>query len=412
MKKSAPKLSTRRIDLSDLNYKFPEEDPDNIHAFIQTNGTVPSVSKVCGPFIYDEVLEVINSHYDGKQFIQEWEMDDEYYKSSSFRVESAPGEKHIFIKIKKSYVGSDSDYILTGKKKKYKDSKYGWLLTSEVEILYDFQSGKPQELINKINKIALELNNDHNKIGLICQDTDGGLYTKDFPMIKTDFSFDLDLHYGQGFTKFHDITIKRIDESEKGIILFHGDPGTGKTTYIRRLVRDLMRRNKKIIYLPNNIVDLLGTPSFNNFLLDYVEDSLEEGNKKGLLMIIEDAEKVLMKRETNPYGGSGVSNILNSTDGILNDFLNIQILCTFNCNISEIDSAILRKKRAISVKEFGKLSIEDSQRLIDHLNIKHAADEELALSDIYSLQQEEEDKVLFADKNKKTKSMGFGIGKK
>ena len=406
-------LNTRTINLEKVNYKFTEEDPDNIHAFIQQTGKLPSVYKVCGSaYLYNEVIEVIKKHFDDtkQELIQEWELEDEYYRSSSYKACLSNGS-FILLKVKKSYLGNESDYIFPAKKKKYKDSKFGWVLTHEVEILYSFESGKPQELIDKISKIELELNNEHNKIGLICQDSDGTLYTKDFPLMKTDFDFDLDLHYGKGFTNFHDIMTKRIDNSEKGIILFHGTAGSGKTFYIRRLVRDLMRRNKKIIYLPNNIVDLLGTPSFNNFLLEYVEDSVEEGNSKGLLMIIEDAEKVLLKRETNPYGGSGVSNILNSTDGILNDFLSIQILATFNCSIEAIDEAILRKKRAISVKEFGKLSKEDSQNLIDHLKLDYKAEDDMCLADIYSIKQEEEDKVLFAD-NKKNKPMGFGLGKK
>lgn len=402
-------LKPRKIELDKIHYKFPEEDPDNLHSFIQHNGGTPSVFKACGPYLYLEVLHVITEHFKEKKIdlFQEWEMDDDYYKSASFKAEI--DGKYMFFKVKKSYVGNEADYVFKSGKKKFKDAKHGWLLTAEVEIIYDFAAGKPQDLIDKLRKLELEVNNEHNKIGLICQDSDGTLYTKDFPLLKNDFDFDLDLHYGTGFGKFHDLTVKRIDDSEKGIILFHGTPGTGKSFYIRRLIRDLMRRNKKILYMPNNMVDLLGTPSFNNFLLDYVEDAIEEGNRKGLLMIIEDAEKVLLKRESNPYGGSGVSNILNSTDGILNDFLNIQILATFNTNIENIDEAILRKKRAISIKEFGKLGKEDCQKLIDFLKIEYKATEDMSLADIYSIKQEEEDEILLGDKDKKKqKPMGFG----
>lgn len=403
-------LRERTIHLDKIHYKFPEEDSDTIHAFIDANNRLPSLVKVCGPFLYYEVIDIIKTHFEGKEFMQEWEMDDDYYKSCTFK--SYENGSYSFFKVKKSYASNDTDYRIPAKKSKFKDKKYGWLLTAEVEIYFDFKQGKPQDLIDKLKKVELEVNNEHNKIGLICQDTDGGLYTKDFPLLKNDFDFDLELHYGSGFSKFHDITIKRIDDSEKGIILLHGTPGTGKSYYIRRLIRDLMRRNKKILYLPNNIVDLLGTPHFNNFLLDFVDDAIESGNRKGLLMVIEDAEKVLLKREHNPYGSSGVSNILNSTDGILNDFLNIQILATFNTGIENIDEAILRKKRAISVKEFGKLSIEDSQKLIDSLELNYKATEEMCLADIYSIKQEEEDKILLGDKEKnKSKPMGFGTGR-
>lgn len=401
-------LNKRRIDLDKIHYKFPEEDPDIIHSFIQDNGSVPSSYKACGPFIYSEVFENIVEHFKSikEELLQEWELEDEYYRSASFKV--FHNNSYMYIKIKKSYLVSETDYVFSSKKKKYLDSEHGWIISAEVDILYDFTKGKPTELIKKLNKLGLEVNNEHNKIGLICQDSDGSLYTKDFPILKKDYAFDLELHYGTGFQNFHDITVKRIDDSEKGIILLHGTPGTGKSFYIRRLIRDLMRRNKKVLYMPNNMVDLLGTPAFNNFLLEYVEDSIEEGNKKGLLMIIEDAEKVLMKREDNPYGATGVSNILNSTDGILNDFLNVQVLATFNCSIDMIDSAILRKKRAISVKEFNKLTVEESQKLIEHLGLDSKATEDMSLADIYSIKQEEEDRILFADSKKIEKKIGFG----
>jgi len=401
-------LNPRKIDLEKIHYKFPEEDPDNAHSFIQHNGTVPSVIKVCGPFIYEEVLDIIKNYFKlkGEELLQEWELDDDYYRSASFK--AYVNNKYMYIKVKKSYMGDEADYTFPTKKKKLKDAKFGWIITSEVEILFDFTAGKPTELINQLKKVELFANNEHNKIGLICQESDGSLYTKDFPILKNDYAFDLELHYGTGFQNFHDITIKRIDASEKGIILFHGTPGTGKTFYIRRLISDLMRRNKKVLYMPNNMVDLLGTPAFNNFLLEYVEETIEEGNRKGLLMIIEDAEKVLLKREDNPYGSSGVSNILNSTDGILNDFLNVQVLATFNCDIKMIDEAILRKKRAISVREFGKLTVEDSQKLIDSLGLDYKAEDSMCLADIYSIKQEEEDKILFAGQKKNEKKIGFG----
>ena len=40
---------------------------------------------------------------------------------------------------------------------------------------------------------------------------------------------DLDLNYGTDFLKIHELIIKRLNkDKDKGIILLHGDPGTGK----------------------------------------------------------------------------------------------------------------------------------------------------------------------------------------
>lgn len=195
--------------------------------------------------------------------------------------------------------------------------------------------------------------------------------------------------------------------SDNGRYLMHDFIVTHNSFYIKRLCKDLFKVDKKILYLPNNMVDNIGTPSFNNFLLDWADDNIESKTKKGILIIIEDAERVLLKREGNPYGADGVSNILNSTDGILNDFLNIQVLATFNTSLDKIDDAIMRKKRALAIREFKKLTIEESQKLIDHLEADSTATEAMSLADIFSITEEDEDATLFSDKKKDKKGIGF-----
>ena len=55
------------------------------------------------------------------------------------------------------------------------------------------------------------------------------------------------------------------------------------------------------------------------------------------ILILEDAESALQKRD----GRSGaVSNILNLTDGLLSDCLNISIVATFNTETKNIDEAL------------------------------------------------------------------------
>ena len=46
------------------------------------------------------------------------------------------------------------------------------------------------------------------------------------------------------------------------------------------------------------------------------------------VLIIEDAENIIMDRKIN--NNSSVSNLLNISDGLLSDCLNVQIICTFN----------------------------------------------------------------------------------
>lgn len=97
---------------------------------------------------------------------------------------------------------------------------------------------------------------------------------------------------------------------------------------------------------------LLLQPGFISFLL----------TKKDSILVIEDAEKVIMSRNDSGQN-SVVSTILQITDGLFSDFLNIKVVCTFNTDVSRIDKALFRKGRMIAFYEFGELS-EDKARAV------------------------------------------------
>lgn len=147
------------------------------------------------------------------------------------------------------------------------------------------------------------------------------------------------------------------------------------TTYIKYLTNCVT--DKEIIFVPPSMAEVLSEPSIIPFLMDH----------KNSILIIEDAEKVISDRKLN--GSSpGVSNILNLTDGILGDCLNIQIIATFNMEKEKIDEALLRKGRLIAEHKFGKLSVEDSNKLLEHLNKNQTTKEKMTLSDIYNIDEE------------------------
>ena len=100
------------------------------------------------------------------------------------------------------------------------------------------------------------------------------------------------------------------------------------------------------------------------------------------VLIIEDAENILMNREDT--GNSVVSILLNLADGLLSDCLNLQIICTFNTSISNIDEALLRKGRLIAKYEFGKISAEKAQQLSANLGFQTVITEPMTLAEIYN----------------------------
>ena len=98
------------------------------------------------------------------------------------------------------------------------------------------------------------------------------------------------------------------------------------------------------------------------------------------VLIIEDAERIIMDRRA--HGSSAVSALLNISDGLLADFLNVQMICTFNSPLTTVDSALMRKGRLIARYEFGKLSVKKAQRLSDHLGFEALIDRPMTVAEI------------------------------
>ena len=237
-----------------------------------------------------------------------------------------------------------------------------------------------EELGEYFDKCTLTKKPDQPVINLI-ETTQNG-YTMVEHAVDDDFEIkDLDVNYGFGFEKFHNELMQRFNTSTKGLVLFHGTPGTGKTYYIRHLLRKMAERKKVVIYMPPNMVDHLTDPGFMTFLSGEVREWSEDG--KFCVLLIEDAEPLLAKRQEG-VRIQGVTNLLNMTDGLLNDMLNLQIICTFNVDLKKLDSALLREGRLIARKEFKALSVLDANLLAQRLGIKHHFTKRATLGQIYA----------------------------
>lgn len=201
----------------------------------------------------------------------------------------------------------------------------------------------------------------------------GGLHTERVDIVPP--SIDLDLHYNDDFPVVHErLTALLAQPKGKGLILLHGEPGTGKTTYIKYL-SSLVQ--KDMLILPPYMTNFLTAPEFIPFLLE----------NRDSILIIEDAERILQSREAGGDTNS-VSNILNLTDGLLADCMHIQIIATFNASKSLLDKALLRRGRLMVDYAFGKLTPDKANRLFSHIGSDHRASGPMTLADIFNLEQQ------------------------
>ena len=237
-----------------------------------------------------------------------------------------------------------------------------------------------------ITPLAKSRRERENNISLVIQ-TNRGYDTTSFELPKQ--KLDIELGYGKSFKPIHEKIIHKLNEPKsKGLVLLHGTPGTGKTHYLKYLASKI--KNKRVLFIPPFLADFITSPEMTPFLIQ----------NAGSVLFIEDAEKVITDRNTG--GGNGVSNILNITDGILSDILNIQIVATFNMDKAKIDSALLRKGRLIAEHKFDALPIEDAQTLIDSLGFEHNADKPMTLTEIYNLSE-----VEYKTEEKSKPTIGF-----
>lgn len=234
------------------------------------------------------------------------------------------------------------------------------------EILYHFSSSEfVSELIEFLKTFKEKQRRKPLEINLIVSNG-RSMELKSMEIKRT--KLDLDLYYEDDFMQTDEVIRKRMNQkNDKGIVLLHGLPGTGKTTYLRHLIGKI---KKRVLFLSPNIAGNLVDPEFIDLLID----------NPNSVVIIEDAENIIMDRRTNQ--NSSVSNLLNISDGLLADFLNVQLICTFNSSLTMVDSALMRKGRLIAKYEFGKLSVRKAQRLSDRLGYRNLIVKPMTIAEI------------------------------
>ncbi len=239
---------------------------------------------------------------------------------------------------------------------------------SEVSFLFKkTENSLVEQVVNKINTFKKRKVNRKAQVEVLVNSMQG-LESKAFPLKKPKLA--IADNYNADFLPIHQSILTRLrKKNDKGLVLLHGKSGTGKTTYLRYLAGLI---NKPIIFMPPNMAANITGPDLLAYLVEY----------PGSVLIIEDAENIVTDREQR--GNSPVSALLNLSDGLLSDCLNIQIICSFNTDISKVDRALLRKGRLIAKYEFKALEINKAQALSDSLGYKNTIKAPTKLSDIYN----------------------------
>lgn len=291
------------------------------------------------------------------------------------------------------FVSTDGEYIDFETKSKEEKQKEDSKKTYEMLIIYtsnitnlhlnDFESFIAK---HESTKIHMYVKNRYDE------------YVFDPIDIKIPEDINIELNYGKKFLSIEKEIIDRLNKNDNGLYMFHGAPGAGKSTFLKYLTTKV---NKDFIYIPATMIEsFINDPTTFSSLL----------KKKNSILILEDAEKAIVKRMGDNYDSSAVTSLLNLSDGILGDVLRCPLIITYNCAKQDIDEALRRKGRLQVDYEFGPLDVEDAKKLAKHLGFSKKEIEEnitkkMVIAEIYNLTKKTE----MGEIKKEEKKIGFGF---
>lgn len=198
-------------------------------------------------------------------------------------------------------------------------------------------------------------------------------------------------NYNDDFKPAYDRLLEFLSNDESGLVLFKGEPGTGKSSLLIHLTSISEELGKKVVFVPSAFAGVLTDPNFLTFATKQLGDSI---------LILEDAEEALLSRNGN-HGGA-VTNILNISDGILGKILKVKVIATIN-KADSVDAAVFRKGRLKIEYTFHPLAVDKANKLLEILGSEKTVSAPTTLANVYNIEYEPKMNDITP-----TKTMGFG----
>jgi hypothetical protein len=151
------------------------------------------------------------------------------------------------------------------------------------------------------------------------------------------------------------------------LILWHGDPGTGKTTALRALMRSwrswcqpqYIADPEKFFAEPAYMTSVLTTAPVAE--VGPTLDRVAQPEAVWRLIVAEDSDEYL-RTSARRDAGAALGRVLNLADGILGQGMNVLVLLTTNEATSRLHPAIVRPGRCMAAIEFSAFDERSASR--------------------------------------------------